>query len=243
MGRRSCRRRHRAALGTVRRADPRSGVDRRGAARRQRGTTLLLLAYAAGAATSLALALLLGGKVFTAMKRSLGAGEWIRRGLGAAMLAGVAAIALGLDTGILARVSTASPAAWNSRCLPPRRAPQPDSNVDAGRRDDGANPRSRRGRREHAGSGAMMMAAKNATSSLPVEGQMPSLEGAVQWLNSAPLTAEQLKGKVVLVDFWTYSCINCLRTLPYVKAWADKYRDQGLVVIGVHAPSSRSNAT
>jgi len=71
-------------------------------------TTLLLLAYAAGAATSLAVALLLGGKVFAAMKRSIGAGEWVRRGLGAAMLAGVAAIALGLDTGILARVSTAS---------------------------------------------------------------------------------------------------------------------------------------
>ncbi|MGT2490955.1 hypothetical protein ACU4GD_11550 [Cupriavidus basilensis] len=52
----------------------------------------------------------------------------------------------------------------------------------------------------------------------------------------SPLTAEGLRGKVVLVDFWTYSCINCLRTLPYVKAWAEKYRDQGLVVIGVHAP-------
>jgi thiol-disulfide isomerase/thioredoxin len=58
----------------------------------------------------------------------------------------------------------------------------------------------------------------------------------VQWLNSPPLDAQALKGKVVLVDFWTYSCINCLRTLPYVKAWAEKYRDQGLVVIGVHAP-------
>lgn len=58
----------------------------------------------------------------------------------------------------------------------------------------------------------------------------------MQWLNSPPLTAEALKGKVVLVDFWTYSCINCLRSLPYVKAWAEKYHDQGLVVIGVHAP-------
>jgi thiol-disulfide isomerase/thioredoxin len=65
---------------------------------------------------------------------------------------------------------------------------------------------------------------------------LPSLDGAVEWLNSPPLSAEALKGKVVLVDFWTYSCINCLRSLPYVKAWADKYRDQGLVVIGVHAP-------
>ena len=70
------------------------------------GTTLLLVAYAAGAATSLAVALLIGGRVFTAMKRSLGAGEWIRRGIGAAMLCGVVAIALGFDTGVLARVST-----------------------------------------------------------------------------------------------------------------------------------------
>jgi len=64
----------------------------------------------------------------------------------------------------------------------------------------------------------------------------PSLDGAAAWLNSAPLTRESLAGKVVLVDFWTYSCINCLRALPYVKGWAEKYRDQGLVVIGVHAP-------
>jgi thiol-disulfide isomerase/thioredoxin len=62
------------------------------------------------------------------------------------------------------------------------------------------------------------------------------LEGATGWINSTPLTAKQLKGKVVLVDFWTYSCINCLRSLPYMRAWADKYKDSGLVVIGVHTP-------
>jgi thiol-disulfide isomerase/thioredoxin len=71
---------------------------------------------------------------------------------------------------------------------------------------------------------------------LPIEGQMPALGGATGWLNSKPLTAAGLRGKVVLVDFWTYSCINWLRSLPYVRAWAEKYRDQGLVVIGVHAP-------
>jgi len=65
---------------------------------------------------------------------------------------------------------------------------------------------------------------------------LQSLDGARQWLNSAPLTAAQLRGKVVLVDFWTYSCINCLRTLPWLNAWAQKYGPQGLVVIGVHAP-------
>ena len=62
------------------------------------------------------------------------------------------------------------------------------------------------------------------------------MSGAVQWLNSPPLTPESLRGKGVVVDFWTYSCINCLRSLPYVQAWAAKYKDQGLVVIGVHTP-------
>src|SRR5580700_8500694 len=68
------------------------------------------------------------------------------------------------------------------------------------------------------------------------EGRMPDLDGAAAWLNSAPLSSKSLHGKVVLVNFWTYSCINSLRELPYIKAWAAKYKDAGLVVIGVHAP-------
>lgn len=208
------------------------------------GTTLLLVAYAAGAATSLAVALLIGGRVFAAMKRSLGAGEWIRRGIGAAMLLGVAAIALGLDTGILTRVSTVATGNLEQRLV----------DTFASRKDNGgammmqANPQSMAqntmamtARPEAPAGGSMMMraAAGNASghaSNLPVEGTFPGVNGAVAWLNSPPLTAEALRGKVVLVDFWTYSCINCLRSLPYVKAWAEKYRDQGLVVIGVHAP-------
>jgi thiol-disulfide isomerase/thioredoxin len=70
----------------------------------------------------------------------------------------------------------------------------------------------------------------------PAEGRFPSLDGATGWLNSEPLTPASLRGKVVLVDFWTYSCINWQRTLPYVRAWAEKYKDQGLVVIGAHTP-------
>jgi len=79
----------------------------------------------------------------------------------------------------------------------------------------------------------------NAASSQTVladEGAMPELNGAIAWLNSAPLTRESLRGKVVLIDFWTYSCINCLRALPYVEAWSEKYKDAGLIVIGVHTP-------
>jgi thiol-disulfide isomerase/thioredoxin len=76
----------------------------------------------------------------------------------------------------------------------------------------------------------------SAESRLPIEGEMPSLDGATEWLNSPPLTASGLRGKVVLVDFWTYTCINWIRTVPYVRAWAAKYKDHGLVVIGVHSP-------
>ena len=78
--------------------------------------------------------------------------------------------------------------------------------------------------------------AQSAASRLPVEGRLPSLSGATAWLNSQPLTAQGLRGKVVLIDFWTFSCINSIRTLPYLRVWADKYKSQGLVVIGVQAP-------
>jgi thiol-disulfide isomerase/thioredoxin len=75
-----------------------------------------------------------------------------------------------------------------------------------------------------------------ASVPLPVEGELPAFGGATGWLNSPPLTPDGLRGKVVLVNFWTYTCINWLRQLPYVRAWAAKYSDQGLVVIGVHTP-------
>jgi thiol-disulfide isomerase/thioredoxin len=75
-----------------------------------------------------------------------------------------------------------------------------------------------------------------AAVQLPFEGELPSLRGATAWLNSPPLPTDDLRGKVVLIDFWTYTCINWLRTLPYVRAWAEKYQDHGLVVIGVHTP-------
>jgi thiol-disulfide isomerase/thioredoxin len=74
------------------------------------------------------------------------------------------------------------------------------------------------------------------TGQTPAQSELASLERANAWVNSPPLSASALRGKVVLIDFWTYTCINWLRTLPYVRAWAEKYRDQGLVVIGVHAP-------
>lgn len=76
----------------------------------------------------------------------------------------------------------------------------------------------------------------HAEARLPTGGEFPSLGGATAWINSPPLTSAGLRGKVVLVDVWTFTCINWLRTLPYVRAWAAKYNDKGLVVIGVHSP-------
>ena len=81
-----------------------------------------------------------------------------------------------------------------------------------------------------------MASCGGASSKLPNEGPLPSLDRADAWVNSKPLSAADLRGKVVLVQFWTYSCINWMRTLPHVRAWSEKYRDQGLVVIGVHTP-------
>jgi cytochrome c biogenesis protein CcdA/thiol-disulfide isomerase/thioredoxin len=175
------------------------------------GTSLLLLAYALGAATSLALALLVGGRVFKAMKRSIGAGEWVRRALGLLVLAGVVAVAHGLDTGYLARLSTV----------------QTFSLEDKVARSLGAAKGSR---------STAVMGGPDGALKLPDEGAMPPLAGAAEWLNGAPLAAGQLRGKIVLVDFWTYSCINCLRAIPYVRAWDERYRKDGLVVIGVHTP-------
>ena len=160
-------------------------------------SAFLLLAFAAGAATSLGLALLAGGRVFAMMKRSLGAEEWLRRGLGVLVVAGVIVIALGWDTRFLAQFTFLSTANTEQKLIANLAQP--------------AAPKQ-----------ALRIA--------------PEVQGATQWLNSPPLQLSALRGKVVLVDFWTYSCINCLRTLPYLKAWDEKYRAQGLVIIGVHAP-------
>ena len=185
-------------------------------------TTLLLAAYAAGAATSLALALLAGGRIFNAMKRSLGTGEWIRRGLGVAVLAAVVAIGAGADTGLLTRLSLASTAPLEQRLVNMLHS----SPAAREQRELASTAPAAREQRELA----------STAEALPIEGRAPPLAGAVDWLNGKPLTPDDLKGKVVLVDFWTYSCINCIRSIPYVRAWAEKYKDQGLVVVGVHSP-------
>ena len=162
-------------------------------------SALLLLVSDARASTSLVFALLAGGRVFKLMKRGLGAEEWVRRGLGVAVVAGVAVIALGWDTRFLSQFSFLSTANTEQQLI--------EKLAQRSDREGVADAR-----------------------------LAPLLPDATQWFNSPPLNAESLRGKVVLVDFWTYSCINCLRTLPYLKAWDEKYRAQGLIIIGVHAP-------
>ncbi|WP_260483725.1 cytochrome c biogenesis protein DipZ [Sphingomicrobium flavum] len=170
-------------------------------------TALLLLAYALGAATSLAGALLVGGKLYARMKASIGTGEKLRKGLGVMILGAVIFIAAGLDTKLLTRLSSQTTFAIEqglSRTL-------------------GLEDRE-------------LTTMVGADAPLPDEGPLPSLDGAIHWLNSEPLSRDELKGKVVLVDFWTYSCINCIRAAPYVQAWHERYADDGLVIIGVHTP-------
>lgn len=172
-------------------------------------SSFLLISFALGAATSLGVALFAGNKAFSAMKRSLSFEVWIRRALGVAVILGVVAIALGWDTNLLTKfsfVNTSRAEAHLINALGPEKSPL----------------------RPVSAAGSQVV--------LDDEGPMPDLNGAVAWINSAPLTRDSLRGKVVLIDFWTYSCINCLRALPYVEAWAAKYKDAGLVVIGVHTP-------
>lgn len=172
-------------------------------------TSLLLLAYGAGSALSLGTLIFAGRGLVNRLKPSIPVTGWLRRGAGVAVLAGAAVIASGADKALLAETSSEGVARIEKRVL--QRVPQV---ID-------------------------YLVSKVSAQALPEQsgqGAMPSLAGAVQWLNSPELSAESLRGKVVLVDFWTYDCINCQRTLPYVKDWAQKYAKEGLVVIGVHTP-------
>jgi thiol-disulfide isomerase/thioredoxin len=151
---------------------------------------------------------------------------WVRRGLGVAVLIAVAGVASGLDTGFFTNVSFSNTAAIEQKLL------------------DRFHPETKEGRGGEppsvtmGGNPAMMMSANpNAhRANIAVEGGFPPLIRCSGMAEFAAAHSQGLRGKVVLIDFWTYSCINCLRSIPYVKAWAEKYNDHGLVVIGVHTP-------
>jgi cytochrome c biogenesis protein CcdA/thiol-disulfide isomerase/thioredoxin len=165
----------------------------------QASTSLLLLSYALGAATSLAVVLWAGRRVFQQLRRYLGVDAWVRRFVGTAVLLGVLAIALGWDRGTLTQLSRFHTESVEQKLI------------------------------------HWLHGESTSEPETPM-GSLPEFDGAEGWINSPPLTSHELQGKVVLVDFWTYSCINCLRTLPHIKAWAQKYKDMPFVIIGVHTP-------
>ena len=171
------------------------------------GTSLLLVAYGLGSALSLGTLIFAGRGLVNRLKPSIPVTGWLRRGAGVAVLAGAAVISTGANDVLLANTSSEGVSSVEKGLL--ETVPKV---VD------------------------YFVSKVKAESMDNAQGAMPSLTGAVEWINSPALTNESLKGKVVLVDFWTFDCINCKHTLPYVKDWAKKYEKDGLVVIGVHTP-------
>jgi cytochrome c biogenesis protein CcdA/thiol-disulfide isomerase/thioredoxin len=172
-------------------------------------TSLLLLAYGVGSASALGVLIVAGRGLVTRLKPMLPVTSWLRRGAGFAALLAAVLIASGADRQLYEQVSSERGNAVERSVL--ENVPKVIDYV-------------------------VSKASAFTLTEQQGDKRMPSLEGATEWLNSSPLTAEALRGKVVLVDFWTYDCINCQRSMPYVNQWAKKYAKDGLVVIGVHTP-------
>lgn len=171
-------------------------------------TSLLLVAYGLGSALSLGTLIFAGRGLVNRLKASIPVTGWLRRVTGFAVLAAALMISTGADKTLLAGASSEGVSVLEKGVL--QSVPKVVE--------------------------YLVSKAKAEPTLDNAQGPMPSLSGAVEWLNSPALTSESLRGKVVLVDFWTYDCINCQHTLPYVKDWAQKYEKDGLVVIGVHTP-------
>jgi thiol-disulfide isomerase/thioredoxin len=170
-------------------------------------TALLLLTYGLGCGSALAAGVLVGGSALATLRRSLRWGGRLQQFMGAAVIAGVASIWFGLDTGLLTRWSSSPVTALEQLLI---------SKTGKG--------------------SAMIIDSAYANPTPTLSAPLLSLLHARQWLNTPPLRPETLRGKVVLVNFWTYSCINCLRALPHVREWAQNYGERGLMVVGVHTP-------
>jgi cytochrome c biogenesis protein CcdA/thiol-disulfide isomerase/thioredoxin len=188
-------------------------------------TLILVVAYSIGAGLPL-LAIALGGRAAIARLRFRSASAWASKVFGVLVLATAGLMALGVDTALSADLTSALPD-WTGTLQSLERIGQVQSALGGlGIAEQSSlvpSPNT------SPGPGGQI-------SQLPVGQQAPDFAGIDHWLNSQPLTISGLKGKVVLVDFWTYSCINCIRTLPYVESWYQKYAADGLVVVGVHTP-------
>ena len=171
-------------------------------------TSLLLVVYGLGSVLSLGMLIFAGRGLVNRLKASIPVTGWLRRATGFAVLAAALMISTGADKTLLAGASFEGVSVLEKGVL--QSVPKVVE--------------------------YLVSKAKAEPTLDNAQGPMPSLSGAVEWLNSPALTSESLRGKVVLVDFWTYDCINCQHTLPYVKDWAQKYEKDGLVVIGVHTP-------
>lgn len=182
----------------------------------------LVVAYAVGVGVPL-LAVAYGGRAVMArtrlLSRHLGR---VQQGFGVVMVATAALIALNVDVAVTAWATQSLPEGWTARLSRIEEAEEVRGALD---RLTGVE--SLPGVEGDPGEGI---------AALPAIGPAPEIVGIDHWLNGEPLTIGGLRGRVVLVDFWTYSCINCIRTLPYLTAWHDKYADDGLVIIGVHSP-------
>jgi cytochrome c biogenesis protein CcdA/thiol-disulfide isomerase/thioredoxin len=178
------------------------------------------LGYAAGSGLVL-LAIAYGGRRLIDRLRAAGRGPTVQRALGVVMVATAVAVATDLDVRFQTALADELPAFVTN----PTRSLERSASVE----DRLAELRGHSRFRETAGGSA----------GLPVLGRAPDFAGNGRWFNTpagAPLKLEQLRGRVVLVDFWTYTCINCLRTLPYLRAWDARYRKRGLTIVGVHTP-------
>jgi len=172
-------------------------------------TVAIAIAYAVGSALALLAISLVGRRLLVSFR-----GPWLQRVMGVVMILTALAVATDRDVAFQNAIADDLPAALVNPTGDLER-----SSAVSKRLDDLRGP-----------------SRFAARSGLPVLGPAPDFTGVTHWLNSGPLTLRQLRGKVVLIDFWTYTCINCLRTLPYVRAWDERYRDRGLVIVGVHTP-------
>jgi cytochrome c biogenesis protein CcdA/thiol-disulfide isomerase/thioredoxin len=173
-------------------------------------TVAVALAYAVGSALALLALSLVGRRVLDRFR-----GPWLQRVMGVVMILTALAVATDRDVAFQTAIADDLPAFLVNPTGDLERSRAVADRLDELR-------------------GGSRFAASD--SGLPALGAAPEFAGVTRWLNSKPLTMAGLRGKVVLIDFWTYTCINCLRTLPYLRAWDERYRDRGLAIVGVHTP-------
>ncbi|MDQ2965043.1 MAG: redoxin family protein [Chloroflexota bacterium] len=203
-------------------------------------TALIALAYVAGAMIPIAIIAGWGRRASKALG-GFAQRRRLRGGLGVAMLVTAALVATGLDFAVEERVAGLLPARWGGALLAVEQQPNIQEELDVLRTTRTTPPAADAGNPAAGASSAADLPAPVA-GSLPASvaledlGSAPELTGIDAWINSDPLTMTSLRGKVVLVEFWTFGCINCQHVQPYVKAWYDRYVSEGLVVVGVHTP-------